>query len=855
MWRKLQWWLRRKEIETDLEEELRSHMALEGGSSDDARRAFGNVTRIQEETREAWGWMSVERFWNDVRFGLRTLRKSAGWAAVMSVTLALGIGLTAAIFSVVYGVLLQPLPYPQPDRLIALWTTSERAQDRFSVNAANWVDWRAQSQTFEDIALTDRVNLNLTGDGLPERIEAAPSSWNLPQVMGVQPILGRVYTEDEVRNYAKVAILSDGFWQRRFARDPKIVGRKIQLDGISFEVIGVMPAAFAYPAKNTDLWMPLNIPLEEMQLRVAFDYVAVGRLKPGMNLARAQEEMSTIMRRLGQQYPKTNGTLGVVLELLLDTTVAGYRAMLLLLMGAAGALLLIGCLNLGILLLARANARAPEIALRVALGASVGRLRTQVLAEVLPLGLIGAAGGIAVAWGLVRILPQWLPVRMPRTEDIGLHGPVLAFALAMSLLIVITAALLPARFASRLHRTNPLRRSSRTATAGDARRWLVSAQVAITVAVLFGSSLLVRSMIRLLDVNPGFTTDGLLTMQLSLIQAKYATDAEAAGYYARLIDRVQQVPGVVGAGLVNRLPLSGNNQTMLVGFEGRPGAESLNAESRTVTPGYFSAIGIPIVRGRPFAATDNGTAERVAILDERIAREVFGTADPIGKRVRIAVPGMSLPWVQIVGVAGHVLTSNLETDRLPQVYWPISQWTQPRAALVVRTQGRPESFTSALIAKIREENPDQALYDIRTMREWVDRSLQSRTLTTALVAVFGGAGLLLACLGLYGVVSYSTGLRLREFGIRLALGAKVENVRGIVVRQALRLVAVGSAAGLLLAWPVGEAIRSQLFGIQSFDVVSLLVAPGLLLLVAVFAALGPANRAARVNPSVTLRAD
>lgn len=803
----------------------------------------------------------MNRFFNDMGHGLRMLWKAPGWAVVMCATLALGIGLTTAIFSLTYSMLIRALPYPEPERLVTLWTTSAGAAKanvgRFNVGAADWADWRAQSKLFEDIALTRVVStFNLTGDGPPERVRGGRTTWNLPRVLGMQPVLGRMFTEEETRANARVALVSYGFWERRFARDPGILSRSIQLNGETFQIIGVMPSEFRYPTKESEVLAPLFITPEELSSRMGFNYRVVARLKPGVSVPQAQAEVSAIMKELAGRYPTTNADLGVLVEPLLDSTVGPFRATLYALLAAVGSLLLIGCINLGGLLVVRASARAREFVVRSALGASAGRLRRQTLAEVLPISFLGAAGGVLLAWWLLKVLVRWLPPQLPGTDSVGLHGPVLAVALGLSVLVVLIAGMLPARLASRVQIAGALQQESRTvAGGGGLRNAFVVAQVAVTLVLVFASGLLLRSFAAVMQVTPGFAPQGVLTMHLSVTRAKYPTEQQVTDYYQRLIARVKTVAGVEEAGMINILPLSEGRLSGPVYFEGRPEGEWVGADSRSVMPGYFSAMGIPLVRGRDFSAYDKADAPRVCVIDEQLVRTVFGGTDPLGKRLRFGVVKPNTPWVEVVGVVGHVRNESLETDPRPQVYWPMAQQSQDRVALVVRTAGRPESAAPAVVGQIQSEDPQQPVYDVRPMREWLDMSFQSRNLLTGLVTLFGASSLLLACLGLYGVVSYGAGLRAREFAIRSALGARPGNVRWLVFAHALRLWVLGSLIGLGLAWPMGRALQSLLYGVGSADAVALVAAPSLLLATSLLAGLGPARGAGRIDPAMTLRGD
>jgi len=818
-------------------------------------------------------WLQRQRWEDemiqDLRYGVRMLLTNKSFTTVAVLSLALGIGLTTAIFSVAYGLLLRALPYPDPERLATLSLTNTVAAatgvSRFSVNAANWIEWRAQSRSFEDIALTRvATNFNLTGDGPPERVQGARASSNLPQVLGLQPLLGRSFTEEETLRDAKVAVLSYGFWQRRCARDPDILGRRLQLNGESFEVIGVLPPEFRYPTKDFDVLAPLFIPPDQLRSWGYFYYKAVGRLKPGVSLQQAQAEASTITERLAQQHPrgKDAGQDGVWVELLLDSTVGQFRTTLYVLVAAVGCLLLIGCINLGGLLLVRASARTHEFAIRAALGASRARLRRQTLAEVLPLSVAGAGAGVLLAWWLLKVLVRWLPPQLPGLEAIGLHGPVLALALLLSVLVVLLAGMLPARLASRVRLAGTMQQDSRTvAGGGRMRNALVAAQIAVTLVLVFAGGLLLRSLVAVMQVNPGFAPQGVLTMHLQVTRAKYPTEPQVADYYHRLVARVKTIPGVSEAGVVNLLPFGDSGVSGPVYFEGQPDEARSFANFLSATPGYFAAMGMPLIRGRDFSERDKEGAPPVAIIDEQLARSVFGHGNPLGQRIRFGVITDRTPWIEIVGVVGHIRAGSLETDPRPQVYWPgaqprpEAQQTPYRSALVIKTAGHPESFASAVVEQLHRENPDQPVYDVRSMEDWLDQSLQSRHLLTGLVTLFGGSALLLACLGLYGVVSYGVGLRVREFAIRTALGAQPGDLRRLVLAHAVRLWLAGSAIGLVVAWPVGRALQSQLYGVGSADAVALAVAPSLLLVTALLAGLGPARRAGRVDPAVTLRGD
>ncbi|HMV47934.1 MAG TPA: ABC transporter permease, partial [Blastocatellia bacterium] len=804
----------------------------------------------------------------DLRYGVRMLFKHKGFTLIAVLTLSLGVGLSTVIFSLTYSLLLRALPYPNAERLVMIWLTHPAAaaagNPRFSPNALNWLEWQAQAQSFEDLALARTgLSFNLTGAGRPERVVGIKASANLAQVFGLPPQLGRMFTAEEAMHDAKLVVLSNGFWTRGFARDTAVIGRRIQLNGEAYEVIGVLPPEFQFPANECDLLTPLLIPREERLSPTHFYYKAIARLKAGVTVTQAQAETTAITARVDEQKSDRKGpsAQGTQVESLLQTNVGQFRTTLYVLLAAVGSLLLIGCINLGGLFLVRANARTHEFAVRAALGASRSRLYAQTLCEVLPLGLLGAGAGVLLAWALLKVLVNWLPPSLLLTNSFGLHWPVLAVALALSLSVVMLAAMLPARLAARVRLAETIQQGARTVTGGGSlRHALVVAQIAVTLALVFAGGLLVRSLVAVLLVSPGFSPQGVLTMQMQVTRAQYPTDAEVGDYYHRLLARVRTIPGVAAAG-IGGLPFSQFGGSGPVEFAARPNEEQLPCHFRQATLGLFPALGVPLLRGREFTEHDREGAPPVAIIDEQLARRAFGDANPIGQRIRFGVIKKDTPWVEIVGVVGHIRVNNLESDPTPQLYWPAAQTRlemqrgEYRVGLAVRTAGQPEAFTSAVIEQIQKENPGQPVYDIRTLSDRLEQSLQARHLLTGLVMVFGGAALLLACLGLYGVVSYGTGLRLREFAIRTALGAQSRDVRRIVFAQAAKLWAAGSAIGLPLAWLVGRALQSQLYGVGAADVPALAAAPCLLLVVALLAGFGPARKAGRVNPAVTLRGE
>lgn len=847
----------------DLDDETKAHIEekalelIEAGvpqseAWERARREFGNATRAIESSREVWPGAWAEQLAQDFVFGLRLLKKTPLWTAIVGAVLALGIGLTTVIFSIVYSVLLKPLPYANPEQLVALWTTYQQGNSRSSVIAANWNDWREESRLFEDMALIRGANFNLTGDGTPERLRAACTTANLPRILGVAPLLGRVFTADEAAQDAPVALLSYALWQRSFGEDPSILGRKLPLNGVPHEVIGVMPRGYQFPSPDYDLWTPLGpIPADELQGRAAGQYSAVGRLKPGIEPEQAQQELSAIMRSLEQQYPLSNKGVGAKVESLLDDTVRNVRTTLNLLMAACGCLLLIGCANLSMLLLTRTNARAKELAVRAALGASAGRIRRQVILEVLPLAALGSGAGVLLAALLLQTAPGWIPAYLPRSEAIGLHWPVVTFSVLASCITVVAAALWPAGASSRL--SSGAFRTRGASDSGRSRGFLVVAQVATATVLIFGSTLLVKSLTEVLRAEKGFDVDRVLTMHLAVSRGKYRAPVQVSAYIERLVARIETIPGVEAAAFVNRLPFTGDNQTLSMQVEGGSD-EPVNADSRSITPRFFDAMRVPVRFGRAFTAADATDAPRTAIVDELfVARANLG-GNPLGKRIRVKVGNSIGEWTEIVGVVPS-MRNNAETDFTPHFYLPVLQRSQDRGALVIRTRSDPAAMTSAVLAQIRAEDADQPVYDIRTLNDWLERVLETRNLLTQLTAAFAGAALFLAALGLFGAVSYATSLRAREFGIRLALGATRANVIAIVVRQAGILALAGLCIGVVVAWPAAIAIRGVLFGVAPLDPVAFAAVFTLLLAVCAVAAYFPARRAAGTDPVFALRVE
>lgn len=787
---------------------------------------------------------------SEIRQAIRTLLRNPGFSIPAILILGLGCAATTTIFSLAYGVLLRDLPYEQPDRLVSLGAKFPRAGfPKANAGAADYFDWRKRQRVFEDIALTRIVgNYNLAGAGEPERLQGARTTASLFPTLRVAPMLGRTFTEEEQLDpdrAASVVVLSYALWQRRFGGDPAIVGRRIRLNGREQEVLGVMPPAFQYPSREYELWTPLYYPPEELKTRQDMSYYSVGRLRPGVTIQQARAHMDVIAANLAREYPDTNRDLGVYVEPLLGQMTESVRPAILLLLAAVGTLFLVGCVNLANLLLARATGRQKEFAIRGALGATRMHLLRQAFLETIPLASAGAVLGVLSANWLLALLIPMLPPTMPRANEISLQGPVLLFTIALSALAALVISIAPTMRASISLQRGP-------ASQARLRDSLIVAEIACTVVLLVGAGLLMRGFASVRSTNPGFEPRPLLALHLAVDRATHGTeDRDVARYLARLIDRVKAVPGVQSVGIVNRLPLGGQTQTLGINFEG-PNT-FLNIDSRSVNADYFRTLGIPLLSGRAFRDDDVEGRPLVGILDERAAREVFGRENPIGKRFRIAVAGM--PWIEIVGVAGHIRHEGLERDPRPQVYWPYAQRTQDRMAMAVKTIGDPASLTAAVRAAIRTIDPDQALYDVRPMTQFVERTLIAQRLNVLLVGSFAALALLLASIGLYGVVAHLTARRSREFGIRLAVGANPRDLLRLVLRQGLGRAACGLAVGLVVSAIVTRLLGSVLHGVSAFDPVTYASVAAVLLLVVLAASYVPARRASKTDPTVALRYD
>ena len=859
-------WKSRKRKDSELEAEIQNHIELSirdriehGESPEEARvqalREFGNVALVQDVTRQMWGWGFLASVARDLRFGLRMMRKSPAFSLVVILTVALGIGATTAIFSVVYGVVLRPLPFGDSERLVAIWTRTPQV-DRLPLAAADHRDIKEQSSVFEDVAiLRASVNYNLSGEGEPEWLQGSSIPANLFPLLKVEPLLGRGFTAEENQpGRDHEVILSHALWQRRYGGDRNIIGKNIRLENVPYTVVGVMGPSFQYPSRDIQIWTPLTINPADFQTRTGYMHLAVARLKPGVSVGQAQNELTTIASRLAQQYPvKKSVSFGIAP--LREDIASPAQKPLVILLAASFALLLIGCCNLANLLLTRTLSRNRETAVRRALGASSYQLSMQAFAELFPLLLIGTILGLVVAsWGINSLL-QLIPTTLPRAEEISINFPVMLFSVGLLIVTAAIVLIIPLHQMKRLDLVTTLHEDSRTSTSSKTkiRNLLVVSQVALTVMLLTGAGLLIRTFAALKEVDPGFRSSGVLSLRLAIPRNKYKQDQRVATLCQAILSRVTALPGVESAGMGNRLPLSGPSGLSTIEFErgGNQEPGSLSAtDDTTITPDYLRTMNIPLLRGRFFTEQDNMDSPLVVILDEEVARRAWPGEDPIGKRVR---SGPASPWAEVVGVVGHIRHEKLESDERLQIYWNYWQRARDRMSLVVRTSDDPHVLVSSVLNAIRSVDSDQPAFAVRTMSEVVDQSISLRWFNALVVSLFAGSSLLLAMMGIYGVIAWSVKHQTREIGVRIAMGADRRAVLMMVLGKGLRMTAIGIVLGMLGSFVLSRFLRSLLFGVTQTDPYTFVAVPTLLMIAATLACLLPALKATRVDPMTALK--
>jgi predicted permease len=870
-------WLRsslhRTRIESEMDGELRFHieryteaLTREGVPLEEAtRRArveFGAIEARKEECREALGLRFFDDFRSDLRYAFRTLTKAPVFTTVVVLTLALGIGANTAVFSVLNTVLFRPLPYPQSERLVQMWSTNANT-NRWGIWTAypRFADWRRLATAFEEMAAVRFWVVNLTGGDHPEALDAVLASARLFHVLRVQPMLGRAFLpEEDQPGHDHVIILSYGLWDRRFGSDRAVIGRAINIDRQSYTVIGVMPAGFRFPpdlppAQSIDAWLPPS-PDPSRNERGSNNYYVVASLRPAITAAQAQAEMDAINHGLAEKHSEDRD-LGVKVVGWQQQVGSDIRPVLLILWSAISLVLLIACANVANLLLARGAARQRDAALRQALGASRARLMRQLLTESVMLALFGGAAGLSLAYlGLelfIRLAPD-----IPRLNETTMDTHVFIFSAALTLGTGLLFGIVPALYSSKVDLQDALKESGSrlTASSGRARlrSVLVMAEVALAVMLLTGACLLLRSFVHVQQVDPGFNGQNLLTAFVMLPPSKYPEPRSQAVFFRQLMDRIALIPGVECAGGGDSAPMLSNDAgpVSIEGHEARPGERVIQAERPKVTPDYFRAMGIRLLRGRVFTWADDENSPSVAIINEAAARQYWPSADPMRKRVRLEDGGPPV-LRQVIGVVGNVRQDGLVEAARPEVYAPLLQSPVPYMVLTVRTRVEPAALSGAIRHAVMAVDKDQPLFHIQTMQQVVSDSVAGRRFQMVLLALFASVALMLAGVGIYGLMSYSVSQRTHEIGIRMALGAKREGVLRLVLRQALLLAATGVALGIGGALILTRFLSSLLFGVSSKDPLTFVAVSLLLAGVATSASFIPAWRAARVDPMVALR--
>ncbi|MBO0721539.1 MAG: ABC transporter permease [Blastocatellia bacterium] len=853
--------LLKRRLEQELEEEIRSHLDLQiednqrqGMSPDEAQsvalRKFGGVEQIKEVYRDHRGLPLVETIFQDLRYGMRMLLSHKSFTVVAVLTLALGIGANTAIFGVVNAVLLRSLPFKEPERLVMVWNRGSEVigGDRSSLAVADLLDWRAQSRSFAYMEAFETVTLNYTGGESPERVRVARVTAKFFSMLGVLPSLGGSFSPDEERpGSQRVVLLSDGFWRKYLAADPQAVGRAIKLNDVSYTIIGVMPAALNFPDKRVELWVAMQS--QPPTRRGPFFLTGVARLKSDVSLNQARAEMKALKSSF-------EGELVFNILPINEFIVGDVRLALLVLLGAVTFVLLIAAVNVANLMLMRSAARVKEISIRAALGAGRARIIRQLLTESLLLALAGGLLGLLLAlWG-GDLLLKMAPEGIPRLDQVGLDGRVLGWTALVSLVTGLLFGLAPAWQSSRLNLNEALKEGGRSVTESRGkRRWrdlLVVSELALAVMLLIGAGLLVKSFWRLLHVDPGVKSEGVLTMQFALRGQRYADRRQIDAFYPQLLARVQALPGVRAAAVSTGLPPDGPGYSDDFTIEGRPVGQNHIPQIANVihvSQDYFGTLGIQLHRGRYFSAADSAAAPPVLILNETTARQFFPNEDPIGKRINI-----HSVWRQIVGVVGDVKYNGPAAETQPAFYLPLIQDPLPSVVLIVKTEAAdPLSLAPAVRNGIRSLDRELPVAGVRTLEQGFASAVARPRFSAILIALFAALALILASVGIYGVISYSVAQRRHEMGVRIALGARSRDVLKLVVRQGMKLAVIGVALGLISSFVLTRLMKTLLFSVSVTDVTTFVLIPLLLAIVALVACYIPARRATKVDPLIALR--
>ena len=806
----------------------------------------------------------------DIRYAFRMLLKRPGFTVIVVLTLALGIGANTTIFSALDAVLLNPLPYKDPERLVVIWETNKHLGpemwDRNEVAIGNFLDWRAHNQIFEQLGALFPTDMNLTGAGEPQRIKSYVVTTNFFQVLGVQPMLGRSFLPEEEKPGAPfTVILGHDLWQRQFGSDPKIVNKSLTFNGHQVTVVGVMPAGFEvqFPiSKHVDMFVPFIIDVADPDYhdRTQNFLYTVARLKPGVSQAQAQSEMSLIASQLQQQYPETNAERGVRVVPLHKQIVGNVESYLYMLFAAVGFLLLIACTNVAGLLLARVTARHREVAIRIAVGASRSRLVRQLLTESVILSALSGLFGLLIAYGGVKLLVALTPSEVPRLHEIGLHVPVFLWTLALSIVTGVLFGLAPAVQASNPDLNTALKESSGrnpgSFQGSGLRNLLVVSEVAVALLLLVGAGLMTKSFIRLQQVDPGFDATNVVSMTIALPTSKYRQQ-QVNVFYDQLIERLRNLPGVKSVAGINPLPLSDTNISSRFIVEGAPFvplADRPYAGVRIITPDYFQTMSIPNLKGRSFTEQDRENTPRVIVVNEALASRYWPNEDAIGKRLDFAEEDSGKQeWLEIVGVVGNVRHKALEIEVMPEAYLPYKQSPENFMNLVVRTTSDPESMVPAIRSQVLSVDKDQPVSDIMTMEQRIAKSVAAKRFVMFLLGAFSILALGLAAVGIYGVMAYLVTQRTQEIGVRIALGAQKRDVLKLIVRKGMALAIIGTAIGLVASLALTRLMRSLLFEVTPTDWLTFVTASTVLLIAALLASYIPAHRATKVDPLTALR--
>ena len=866
---------RRSPLDRDLDDEMATHLELafeenleRGFAPAEARRQallrFGGRQQAKEQHRDARGLPFLDTLIQDLRFASRMWRKAPGFTAIAVLTLTLGIGANTAIFSVVYAILLKSLPYPRADRLVMVYENVRLPtyqNDRNEVSPGNLRDWTAQNSVFQNVAAYRNRSFNLTGTGEPLRVEGELVSANFFTTLEVEPALGRAFAPEEDRPGAPhVVVMSGGLWRSQFGSDPQILGKKLLLDGESYEVIGVMPSRFHFPDLDDQLWVPLAMTPAERENRGSHYLDVFARLKPGVTLKQAQAEISAIARRLTELYPASNTGQTVNIVPLQEDLAGPVRPTLLVLWGAVGLVLLIVCANVANLLLARASGRQREVAVRLALGASRPRLFRQLLTESTLLALFGCAFGLLLAYWGVNALKLLATSRLPRTEEFSLNASVFVFGIVIAIFVGLISGLAPALQAGRESVHETLKSGSRESTAGSrlgVRNLLVIVETALGVIVVIGAGLLLRSFLRIEQTPLGFQPQGVLSFRAIPRGQKYSQPSERSAFYHQAIERMETLPGVQSAAAVTFIPLTFSRGSKGFTIEGRPPiapGQIPMAGYDVVTPGYFVTLRIPLREGREFSWSDTPETQPIIIINETMAKTYWPQEDPLGKRIQQGRPDD--PWLTIAGVVGDIREFDPLTPPRPTMYFPITQFPDPGDILrdwVVRSVRDPLRVASSVRAAVWSVDKDLPVTRVRTMEEVWSLAIASQRLNLLLFVLFASLALILATVGIYGVMAYNVAERTREIGIRVALGARSNDVLKLVLAQGLRLAAHGLLLGVVAAFALTRLMASMIYGVSSTDAATFFTVALSLGGVALAACYIPARRALRVDPMVALR--